>query len=112
MMAIAACPFFGRPFMDQTPHHEPKPEIDLEARHKAEERQQMLAAGMLALPNLFLRSAFTLTLLYGLLGIVLIATVQFGVLQPAVAVALGCFIILLQFAIGPWLMDLMLPLLS
>ena len=62
--------------MDPTSPNEPRPEIDLEARHKAEERQQMLAAGMLALPNLFLRSGFTLTLLYGLLGIVLIATAQ------------------------------------
>src|SRR5438874_13047191 len=48
----------GGPFMDLTPQNEPKPEIDLEALHKAHERKQMLAAGMLALPNLFLRSAF------------------------------------------------------
>ena len=75
--------------MDPMSPNEQQPEIDLEARHKAEERKQMLAAGMLALPNLFLRSALTLTLLYGLLGIALIATVQFGVLQPAVAVLLG-----------------------
>ena len=94
--------------MDPMSPNEQQPEIDLEARHKAEERKQMLAAGMLALPNLFVRSALTLTLLYGLLGIALIATVQFGVLQPAVAVVLGCVIILLQFAVGPWIMDLML----
>jgi Zn-dependent protease with chaperone function len=94
--------------MDPNPHHEPEPEVDLEALHRAHERKQMLAAGMLALPNLFLRSAFTLTLLYGLLGLVLIAMVQFHVLSTTLAVALGCVIILLQFAVGPFIMDLML----
>jgi Zn-dependent protease with chaperone function len=94
--------------MDPNSHHEPQPEIDYAAQQKAQERKQMLAAGMLALPNLFLRSALTLTLLYTALGVVLIAAVQFGVLQPALAVVLGCGIVLLQFAIGPWIMDLSL----
>jgi hypothetical protein len=81
--------------MDPTPRDEPEPETDLEAMHLAHERHQMLAAGMLALPNLFLRSAFTLTLLYGMLGAVLIAMVQFNVLNTAVAVTFGCAIIVL-----------------
>src|SRR5205814_4610119 len=97
--------------MDPTPQNEPQPEIDLHALHKAHERKQMLAAGMLALPNLFLRSAFTLTLLYGMLGLVLITMVQFSLLNTSFAVILGCVIIVLQFAIGPFIMDLMLYLL-
>jgi Zn-dependent protease with chaperone function len=94
--------------MDPNPQHEPEHEVDFEALHRAHERKQMLAAGMLALPNLFLRSAFTLTLLYGILGIVLITMVQFRVLDTTVAVVMGCVIILLQFAVGPFIMDLML----
>ncbi len=94
--------------MDPTPRNEPVPETDLEAQHRAHERKEMLAAGMLALPNLFLRSAFTLALLYGMLGLVLISLVQFDVLSAGLAVGLGSAIILLQFAIGPFIMDLML----
>ena len=94
--------------MDPTPQAEPVPETDLEAQHRAHERKEMLAAGMLALPNLFLRSFLTLTLLYGLLGAVLIAIVQLGYLSATVAVAIGCGIVLLQFLLGPWIMDLSL----
>jgi Zn-dependent protease with chaperone function len=68
----------------------------------------MLAAGLLALPNLFLRSLFTLTLLYGLLGLLLLTIVQFGYLGPGLAVGIGAAIVLLQFILGPWIMDLSL----
>ena len=54
--------------MDPQSHDEPTPETDLQAQYRAHERKEMLAAGMLALPNLFLRSAFTLAILYGMLG--------------------------------------------
>jgi Zn-dependent protease with chaperone function len=94
--------------MDPTHNHEPQPQIDHDALHKAQERSRHLAAGLLALPNLFLRSLFTLGLLYGLLGLVLITCVQFNLFSAGIAVALGCGLILLQFAIGPWIMDLML----
>jgi Zn-dependent protease with chaperone function len=97
--------------MDPIPHEEPTPETDLEAQHRAHERKEMLAAGMLALPNLFLRSAFTLALLYGILGVVVIAMVQFDVLSASIAVPLACVLVLLQFAAGPFIMDLMLRLL-
>src|SRR5437868_6568719 len=96
--------------MDPNAHNEPEPEVDLEAMHRAHERHQMLAAGMLALPNLFLRSAFTLVLLYAMLGVVLIAMVQFEVLSATIAVILGCTVVVLQFALGPFIMDLMLAL--
>ena len=49
-----------------------------------------MAVGALALPILFLRSALTLTLLYGLLGVVLITVVQFHYLTAPVAVLLRC----------------------
>jgi Zn-dependent protease with chaperone function len=94
--------------MDLTPHDDPTPETDLEALQRANERQQMLAAGMLALPNLFLRSAFTLVLLYGMLGLVLITMVQFELLSTTIAVVLGCALVVLQFLLGPFVMDLML----
>jgi Zn-dependent protease with chaperone function len=94
--------------MDPTPQKEPTPEIDLHALHAAHERKQMLAVGLLALPNLFLRSVFTLGLLYGILGLVLISLAQFDVLTPGVAVAIGCGVVVLQFALGPWIMDLTL----
>jgi Zn-dependent protease with chaperone function len=68
----------------------------------------MLSAGVLALPNLFLRSAMVLFILYGLLGLLLITVVQFGKLTPGVAVAIGVTIIVLQFVFSPWVMDLVL----
>jgi Zn-dependent protease with chaperone function len=94
--------------MDEHHPQESVPETDPHALAKAQERQQMLAAGMLALPNLFLRSACTLGLLYGMLGLVLITLVQFGFVNTTIAVVFGCSIVLLQFLIGPWIMDLML----
>src|SRR5262249_16171130 len=71
-------------------------------------RHRALAAGLLALPNLFLRSALTLFFLYGALTLALIAVVQFGFLTPGIAVTIGVAYALLQFTLGPWLMDLML----
>lgn len=40
--------------MDSNPNPDPVPETDLHAQHQAHERKEMLAASMLALPNLFL----------------------------------------------------------
>lgn len=87
--------------------HEPVP--DTEAREVARERHRKLAAGALVLPNLFLRSVATLTILYGMLGAVLIAIVYAGYLTPTLAVVLGVAVVILQFTLGPWLMDLFLP---
>ncbi len=75
---------------------------------RAHDRLRDLSSGMLPLPNLFLRSASVLVLLYGILGLVLITLAQFHVLSAGVAVGIGMGIIVLQFAPGPWLMDLML----
>jgi Zn-dependent protease with chaperone function len=87
---------------------EPIPQPDPQAQAAAADRKHMLAAGLLALPNLFLRSALTLTLLYGLLGLLLLTIVQFGYLGPGLAVGIGVAVVLLQYILGPWIMDLCL----
>jgi hypothetical protein len=66
--------------METRPDPESTPITDPQAQARALERHQSLAVGLLALPNLFLRSAFTLFLLYGILTLVLITLVQFDVL--------------------------------
>jgi Zn-dependent protease with chaperone function/Zn-finger nucleic acid-binding protein len=93
---------------DLPPQEELVAEVDPATRDRAHSRLQDIAAGMLALPNLFLRSLFTLTLLYGLLGAVLIAAVEFGGLNETAALIIGVVVAALQFALGPWIMDLSL----
>ncbi|MFQ5929389.1 MAG: M48 family metalloprotease [Acidobacteriota bacterium] len=66
------------------------------------------APALLQLPNLALRSAWTLGLLYGLLVLLLITAVEFAGLDPGVALLMGIAIALIQFVVGPWLMDLSL----
>ena len=79
-----------------------------EHNENAHLRLQDLASGMLPLPNLWLRSAGLIVLLYGFLGLILLALAEVGVLPVSVAVAIGMGIIILQFALGPWMMDLAL----
>ncbi|NQT86586.1 M48 family metalloprotease [bacterium] len=73
-----------------------------------EVRLASLAAAMRPMPNLIVRSGGVLFLLLALLGAVLIALVEMEVLLPWVAVAVGCGIALLQYLIGPFIMDLSL----
>ena len=82
--------------------------VDSQRDENAQLRLEDLASGMLPLPNLWLRSAGTIVLLYGFLGLILLALAEFGFLSMGVAVAIGVGIIILQFALGPWLMDLSL----
>lgn len=63
---------------------------------------------LLKLPNLALRSAWTLGLLYLLLGLLLITAVEFAELSLGTALFIGILLVFLQFALGPWLMDLSL----
>jgi Zn-dependent protease with chaperone function len=87
---------------------EPEPENDPQAHEKARDRLRDMAAGVLALPNLFLRSALTLTVLYGFVALVLITLVQFTRLGPGLALGIGVAFAVLQFTFGPWIMDLSL----
>jgi len=89
-------------------HDEPVAETDLASRDRAHSRLQDIAAGLLALPNLFVRSVVTLALLYGLLVLALIAAVEFGHLNETLALVIGLVFAALQFGLGPWIMDLSL----
>ncbi len=75
---------------------------------RAHDRLRDLASGMLPLPNLLLRSAGVVFLLYGILGLILITLAQLNMLSTGIAVAIGVGIIVFQFIFGPWLMDLSL----
>lgn len=74
----------------------------------AGERLRAIAAAARPLPNLVLRSVGVLALLYALVGLILISAVQLGGLGPTAAVAIGAGIVLFQFLLGPFLMDLSL----
>ena len=63
---------------------------------------------LLKLPNLALRSIWTLGLLYGLLLLLLITAVEFAGLDPILVLPIGIVIAFAQFLLGPWLMDLSL----
>ena len=63
---------------------------------------------LLALPNLFLHSSLTLVGLYFFLGIILIAIVEFAGLQVEAAIIIAVVIALIQFLLGPFIMDLSL----
>ncbi len=71
-------------------------------------RHAPIAAGPLPLPNLLLRSTATIVGLYALLGAVLIAAVEFVGADLTNAVIGAAAIIVLQFLIGPFFMDLSL----
>lgn len=71
-------------------------------------RHKLIAAKLLPLPNLYLRSAATLLGLYAVLGAVLIACVEFIGISPALALGIGIVFSILQFLLGPWFMDLSL----
>lgn len=75
---------------------------------RAHDRIRDVSTGLLPLPNLFIRSAGVLALLYGILGLVLIALAELRMVSAGVAVAIGVAIIVMQFVLGPWLMDLSL----
>jgi len=66
------------------------------------------AAALLPLPNLLLRSTFTLVGLYAVLALALIAAAELSGIDLKWAVGGALFAIALQFLIGPFIMDLML----
>lgn len=75
---------------------------------RARRRLRDIAAGSLPLPNLLVRSASVLVLLYALLGAVLIALVELNVLPAAAALLIGVVVVVLQYVLSPWIMDLSL----
>jgi Zn-dependent protease with chaperone function len=89
-------------------HQELVAETDIAVRDRAHGRLQDLATGLLALPNLLLRSVLTLGLLYALLVLALISAVEFGHASPTLVLIIGVSFAVLQFVLGPWIMDLSL----
>ncbi len=87
------------------PGHDP---LEPARDERAHLRIQDLSSGMLPLPNLAIRSAGVIILLYGILGLILISLAEFSVIPASLAVAIGVGIVVLQFVFGPWLMDLAL----
>jgi Zn-dependent protease with chaperone function/Zn-finger nucleic acid-binding protein len=61
-----------------------------------------------SLPNLGLRATMTIISLYGLLTLVLVLCVELAKLPPSWALIMGLSVAVLQFILGPWLMDLSL----
>ncbi len=72
------------------------------------QRHTALKLGLSALPSLAFRSTFSFILLYGFLGFVLILVGQFSNWPSYLAPLATCALILVQFIIGPWIMDLSL----
>lgn len=62
------------------------------------------------LPNLFIRSAIALTLLYGLLSLILITLTLYTSLTPLSALIAGITIAAFQFLLGPYITDMALSL--
>ncbi len=86
-----------------------QPSIERGADGKLNKQQlTAYAAAARALPNMFVRSASCLVMLYALLSALLIFCVEFAGLGAGVAVIIGVIIAAIQFLIGPWFMDLSL----
>jgi len=88
--------------MKTPPPQSPRADNPTRVRHRE------LAAGLRPLPNLFVRSVSLLALLYGILTVLLIAAVECGFLSALSALLGGVFTVLVQFVIGPWILDLSL----
>lgn len=86
------------------------PPEDAVGRPGADPRDRLreIAQGLRQLPNLALRSAVTLLLLYGLVALVLITLVELGKVTPTVALVVAGAIAVVQFTLSPWLTDLSL----
>jgi len=71
-------------------------------------RKGTVRAKLLPLPNLFIRSIMTLVGLYALMGGVIIIAAEYLGFSIGVAFGIAAMIIVLQFILGPFLMDLSL----
>jgi Zn-dependent protease with chaperone function/Zn-finger nucleic acid-binding protein len=106
--AVGGADRVGLELPEPAGHEELIAEPDPEARARAQSRLQEISAGLLALPNLLLRSVLTLGLLYGLIVLVLISAVLFAHLSATAALVIGVAIAVGQYAFGPWITDLSL----
>ncbi len=97
------------PVIPSPPAPEPEPSAPPAAvSFRDRDRKTALAAGLLPLPNLALRSLTTLVGLYALLGLGLIIASETGYIGTGLAVGVGVAVVLLQFLAGPFIMDLSL----
>jgi Zn-dependent protease with chaperone function len=64
--------------------------------------------GALAMPNLYLISIFTVFLLYAVLTLAFVTVVELGYLDKDFALVIGIVFAIIQFTLGPWIMDLTL----
>jgi len=67
-----------------------------------------IPAALAALPNLFVRSMAVLIFLYGILTLVLITLTLYTPLTPLLALIIGVIVVAVQFALGPFITDLVL----
>lgn len=84
------------------------PQIDLRVEQAQQQRFTRIGTGLTPLPNLAIRSTTVLLGLFALLTLGLILFVEFLGLSPDTALVIGVIVAILQFALGPWLMDLTL----
>jgi len=74
----------------------------------SEEKIPSIPISLAALPNLVVRSAAVLVLLYGLLTLILITLTLYTALTPFFALIIGVLIAGVQFVLGPYLTDVSL----
>lgn len=85
-------------------------EVDLSQSSQPNEPAVNLSqvTGLIALPNLYLSSASVLFGMYAILTFFLILIVQLTDLTPLMALVIGLVVAVVQFLLGPFLMDLTL----
>lgn len=83
---------------------------DRDAMVETQKRRKLdaLRVGLMALPNLALRSTFSFVFLYGGLFFILIVAAELGNFSYWFSLPIAAGFLLLQYLIGPWIMDMML----
>ncbi len=115
-IALLFCPKSGGLWLDASAQRalerqDPDLSFDPDANLAAAGPAQTVAPGaiaLLGLPNLVMRSTLSLAGLYALLVGALIAAVEFAGADLDLAIGVGVGVVMLQFLLGPFLMDLTL----
>lgn len=88
------------------------PQDDLDDSGDVDQQQPMrlkaISEGAIPLPNLFIRSASMLVLLYAMLGLIFVTLVEMQRIEAGIAFVLYGVILVAQHLLSPWLMDLWL----